>query len=326
MIAMSGGVDSSVAAVLLKEQGLEVEGVFLKLFDSKHFKDSEKKARKIAGILGIPFFVFDLRKEFRKEIINYFIEELKRGRTPNSCVLCNREIKIGFLLQKIKERHFHFLATGHYARIEREKLFQARDKEKDQSYFLWTLKKKQLNNLLFPIGGYTKEEVKNLAQKFNLPTFSSESQEICFIGKDLEIFLRKNLKIKKGDIVNQKKEIIGQHNGLWFYTIGQRKAIKLTGGPYYVLAKDVKKNNLIVTRNKKDLLSQELILERTNFIGKKPRFPIKTKVKIRYGSKSFFAVLNKNRMTFKKKQSSVTSGQSAVFYRKDQVLGGGIIK
>ena len=325
-IALSGGVDSAVAAALLKEQGFQVKAFFLNLFDSAHFRESEKRAKKIAGILKIPFFVVDLRKQFKREIIDYFIKELKKGRTPNPCVLCNRQIKIGLLLQKIKGKNIRFLATGHYARIKKGKLFQAGDKGKDQSYFLWMLKEKQLNNLFFPIGGYTKKEVKNLAKRFNLPVFSKESQEICFISRDLDEFLKENLYIKKGRIIDQKGEIIGQHNGLWFYTIGQRKAIGLSGGPYYVLAKDINKNNLIVTRNKKDLLSQELGLVKINFIGEKPCFPLKIKAKIRYGSKSVSSILDKNKLIFKQKQLAVTSGQSAVFYLKNQVLGGGIIK
>jgi len=325
-VAISGGVDSAVAAALLKKQGFRVEGFFLNLFNSKHFRESKKRAKEIAGILKIPFFVIDLRKEFKKEIINYFLAELKKGRTPNPCVLCNKEIKLGLLLDKIRKKGFDFLATGHYARLCQGKLLKAKDKNKDQSYFLWMINQKQLKHLLFPIGDYTKKEVKNLAQRFNLPIFSQESQEICFAQKDLDKFLRKNLKLKKGFIVDIQGKKIGEHEGLWFYTIGQRKAIGLAGGPYYVLDKNINKNNLIVTKNKKDLLSQELNLENINFIGEKPRFPIKFKVKIRYGSKFVLAVLDKNKLIFKQKQLAVTPGQSTVFYKNGQVLGGGIIK
>ena len=380
VVAMSGGVDSSVAAALLKKQGLEVQGVFLNFFDSKSFKESEKRAKKIAGILEIPFFVLDLRKEFKKKIIDYFIKELQQGKTPNPCVLCNKEIKFGFFLKKLRELKisFDFIATGHYVKLKTKnkkakttsqkskatyKLLRAKDKEKDQSYFLWMLNQKQLRQILFPIGNYTKQEVKNLAKKFRLPVFSSESQEICFIGKDLNGFLRKNFKTKKGDIINTKGEIIGEHQGLCFYTIGQRKGIGVGGGPasaeatagkpYYVLDKDIKKNILIVTKNEKDLHKKELIVKKINWIsGKEPclrqgyggqaKFSIKIKAKIRYRHKSVEAKITRKsdflkevrlpktfkeyKVIFSRSQRAITPGQSVVFYQRNELLGGGIIK
>ncbi|MCK4453827.1 tRNA 2-thiouridine(34) synthase MnmA [Candidatus Parcubacteria bacterium] len=366
VVAMSGGVDSSVAAALLKEKGFKVKGVFLKLFDSDSFKESEKRAKKIAGILGIPFFVLDLRKEFKKKIIDYFIKELQQGKTPNPCVLCNKEIKFGILLKKLRELkiNFDFIATGHYIKKRKVqsaklkataqnskliyKLLIAKDKNKDQSYFLWMLDQKQLKHILFPIGNYKKEEVKNLARKFKLPVFSSESQEICFIGKDLDNFLRNNFKIKKGDIINTKGKIVGEHQGLWFYTIGQRKGIGIGGGPasaeatagkpYYVLDKNLKKNLLVVTKNEKDLYKKELKVKKINWIsGKEPRLPIKVKAKIRYRHKSAIAIIipthqcvgmkkNKVRVVFSKPQRAITQGQSVVFYQGQQLLGGGIIE
>jgi len=360
VVAMSGGVDSSVAAALLKEKGFGVKGVFLKLFDSDFFKESEKRAKKIAGILGIPLFVLDLRKEFKKKIINYFIKELQQGKTPNPCVLCNREIKFGILFQKLESLkiNFDFIATGHYARLRREipnyksqipncknlascriRLLRAKDEEKDQSYFLWMLKQKQLRHILFPIGNYKKEEVRNLAEKFKLPVFSfRESQEICFIGKNLDGFLKKNFKIKKGDILNTKGEIVGEHQGLWFYTIGQRKTIGLSGGPYYVLDKDIRKNVLVVTKNEKDLFNKKLIVKNVNWIfGKEPKLPIKVKAKIRYRHKSATAIVtpthrcvgvkrSKARVVFDKPQRAITLGQSVVFYSGQELLGGGIIE
>ncbi len=363
MVAMSGGVDSSLAAALLKKQGLEVQGVFLKLFDSDSFKKSEKRAKKVAGALGIPFFVLDLRNEFKKKIIDYFIKELQQGKTPNPCVLCNKEIKFGILLKKLRELKidFDFIATGHYARLRQEiqncRLFKAKNKEKDQSYFLWQLNQKQLKHILFPIGNYKKEEVRNLAEKFKLPAFSSESQEICFIGKNIDDFLRKNFKIKKGDIVNTEGKIIGKHQGLWFYTIGQRKTIGLSGGPYYVLDKDIRKNVLIVTKNENDLYGKELIVKKVNWIsGKEPKLPIKVKAKIRYRHKSAAAIItpthqfvgvkkNELKVVFDKPQRAITPGQSVVFYlpaeaflsavasakagakegKGQELLGGGII-
>ena len=371
IIAMSGGVDSGVAAALLKRQGfdtfgrlsvnpedirpnsvegqsrrVDVVGVFLRLFDSSQYKDAEKRARKISKFLGIPFFVLDLRKEFKKKIIDYFLKELKRGRTPNPCVVCNKEIKFEFLLKEAKRRRINFVATGHYARIRNTRLFCAEDKEKDQSYFLWKLTQKQLKNILFPLGDYTKGEVRSLAKKLGILKFvRSESQEICFIKGRPDDFLKKHFKQKAGKIVNIKGEIIGKHQGLAFYTIGQRSGIGLGGGkPYYVLNKNLKKNILIVTRREKDLDKKELIAEKVNWIsGKQPKLPIRVRAKIRYRHKMANAILTQNsklktqshnsklktnkkyKIIFTKAQRAITPGQSVVFYKGQELLGGGII-
>jgi len=330
-VAMSGGVDSSVTAALLKKQGFEVSGIFMRIFDSPALKASEKRAGKIAKILGISFFVLDLRKEFKKRIIDYLLSEYERGQTPNPCVACNKEIKFGLLLEKSLSLKNDFIASGHYARKIKGKLFAAKDKNKDQSYFLWKLSQKQLGRILFPLGNYTKEEAKGLAKKFKLPVLKfSESQEICFIGKDTGIFLKKYLKPDSGIVVNEKKEAIGRHKGLCFYTIGQRKGIGLSGGPYYVTGKDLKKNTLIVSRDKKDLAEKELVAEKVNWIsGKKPKLPLVIKAKTRYRQKSFKATVRsfgrKIKVIFNKPQRAITSGQSVVFYSGQELLGGGII-
>lgn len=330
---MSGGVDSSVAAALVKESGAETVGVFMRIYPDS-LGGSEKRAQKIAQVLNIPFFVLDLRKEFKEKIINYFLKEYKRGETPNPCVLCNKEIKFGLLLKQVKKMKAEFLATGHYARVQAQKLLKAKDKEKDQTYFLWQLEQKKLKHILFPVGGYTKKQVRNLAKEFKLPVLDiPESQEVCFIKNTCNDFLLKHLKKNPGDIINTKGKVIGQHNGLWFYTIGQRKGINISGKkPLYVLEKNIKKNILIVTKSKKDLESKELIVKDINWIfGKAPKLPLDIMAKVRYRTCSSRAKIIKDAKTkkykvvFDKSQRAITSGQSIVFYKGGELLGGGII-
>ena len=370
VVAMSGGLDSSVAAALLKKAGFEVIGVFMKLADLPKFRESEKRAKKIAKILKIPFLVSDLRKEFKKRIVDYFLEGHKKGITPNPCVVCNKEIKFGLLLEKALALDADFIATGHYAKKKEElnfstgvekvnyKLLKGGDKNKDQSYFLWMLNQEQLKRVLFPIGDYTREEVKKLAKKFKLPVLKArKSVEICFIKTTLgeedksssspfakarvNDFLSKYLKSKPGQIVDVRGKVLGKHRGLHFYTIGQRKGIGLPGGPafakasagkpYYVLNKDLKKNLLIVTKNEKDLYKKELIAKNVNWIsGKTPKPPFKIKAKIRYRHKASPANIyhlkpNTYHLVFGKPQRAITPGQSVVFYRGEELLGGGII-
>jgi len=298
----------------------------------------------------------DLRKEFKKKIIDSFLDGYKKGLTPNPCVVCNKEIKFGLLLEKALALDADFIATGHYAKKQKienrkqkieYKLLKAKDKNKDQSYFLWMLNQKQLKRILFPIGDYTRKEVENLARKFKLPVLKAKkSVEICFIKTIINDFLSKYLKEKPGPVVEQVhygvNKIIGRHLGLWFYTIGQRKGIGLPGGPafakasagkpYYVLDKDLKKNLLIVTKNERNLYKKELIAKNVNWIsGKVPEFPLKLKAKIRYRHQSALAVITKTlnpktyTLKFEKSQRAITPGQSVVFYRGEELLGGGII-
>jgi tRNA-specific 2-thiouridylase len=357
-------LDSSVAAALLKradfypEPGRRVDviGVFMRLYPSSS-RDSEKRARKVAKILGIPFYVLNFEKEFKKKIIDYFLDGYRKGITPNPCVICNKEIKFGLLLKKALALNADFIATGHYARKNETttqsskpiyRLLQGKDKEKDQSYFLWTLSQNQLKRVLFPIGDYTREEVKKLARKFKLPVLKArKSVEICFIQTTVNDFLKKYLKDKPGKIIDVAGNIIGKHQGLSFYTIGQRKGIGLSGGPYYVLDKDLKKNLLIVTKgdeasassspfagarvNEKDLYKKELICEKINWIfGKEPKLPLKVKAKIRYRHQLASATIYKlstthYKLTFDRPQRAITPGQSVVFFKGQEVLGGGII-
>ncbi|MBU3923041.1 tRNA 2-thiouridine(34) synthase MnmA [Patescibacteria group bacterium] len=331
IVAMSGGVDSSVAAALLKQKGYDVVAVFMKFWkESKSINrccslESQTDARTIAKKLNIPFYIIDVRKEFKKRVVDYFISEYEKGKTPNPCIECNKFIKFNVLIKKALELKADFIATGHYARIKNNSLYIAKDKSKDQSYFLWVLK--DLNKILFPIGDYDKKEIRSLAKKFNLPVFEKkDSQEVCFINNSVEEFLNKRIKFKKGDIIFNKK-VIGKHNGLHFYTIGQRKGIGIGGiGPFYVASKDFKKNELIVIKSDSDdsLFKKELKFSKSNwFINVK--FPLKCKAKIRYLSKSVDCVVNKDKVIFLKKQKAVTSGQSIVFYSNGRVLGGGVI-
>jgi tRNA-specific 2-thiouridylase len=338
VVGMSGGVDSSVAAALLKQVGFDVVGVFMKFWKDGKSSDnrccsveSEKLARLVAKKIGIPFYVLNVEKEFKKKVVDYFLAEYKGGNTPNPCVVCNKEIKFGFLIKKALSLGADFVATGHYARIQNGKLFKGNDKEKDQSYFLWRLSQSQLKHVLFPVGGHTKSEVRKLAKKFKLPTAETpESQEVCFVQDTTNNFLKKYLKTKPGNIIDAKGKVLGKHNGLWFYTIGQRRRLEIQQGPWYVVDKDFKKNILIVSKNKKDLVKSELIAADTIWTVPQ-KLPINAEVKIRYKSAFAKAKITKLtgkgvKITFQKKQRAITPGQSAVFYKGKELLGGGIIE
>jgi tRNA-specific 2-thiouridylase len=376
VVAMSGGVDSAVAAAILKSRGYDVIGVFMKFWQESG-KGKENKccslqakldAKRVAVKLGIPFYVIDAQKEFKKKVVDYFIKEYKKGRTPNPCVECNRWIKFKILLDKLSELKADYIATGHYARIQRKfetrisnfesnsnfknskieskfkiknlKLITARDGAKDQSYFLWTLNQKQLSKILFPIGDYTKEQARGLAKKFKLPVFNKkDSQEICFTTNVYE-FLNSRIHANRGPIITNEGEKVGEHKGLAFYTIGQRRGIEVGGtGPYYVIRKDFKKNALIVGQGdfNEALFKKEFTVSKANWLDKPEKFPFRCKVKIRYGHKAVPCIvskfknskLNQNskfKIIFGAPQRAITPGQSAMFYKKNEVLGGGIIE
>ncbi|MDO8529126.1 MAG: tRNA 2-thiouridine(34) synthase MnmA [bacterium] len=349
IVAMSGGVDSSVVAAMLKKEGFDVVGIFMNFWkDASLGKNYENRccsleaiesARKIAQIIGIPFYVLNVQNDFKKKVVDYFLDELKKGNTPNPCVVCNKEIKFKVLFERMLALKADYVATGHYARIKRImnhesrsmdfRLLEAVDKNKDQSYFLYNFSQKQLSKILFPLGDYTKIETRKMAKKFGLPVYDKkESQDVCFIPeKGYESFLRKHISFKKGKIFDSEGNILGTHEGLPFYTIGQRKGIKIGGnGPYYVVKKDNNKNRLIVGEKKK-LFSKKMILKEINWIREKPKFPFETLIRARYQSPLFHAIINKDRVDFEKPQQAITSGQSAVFYSKDgEVIGGGVIK
>lgn len=383
-VAMSGGVDSSVAAKLLKDQGHEVVGVFLHFwkeeqpplikggrgdlnFENKCCSaEALLDARRVADKIGIPLYTLNFAEIFKKQVVDNFLSEYGKGKTPNPCVRCNKSVKLGLLIKQVKKMGFNYVASGHYAINKNSKLLKAKDKNKDQSYFLYALNQAELKHLLFPLGNYTKPQVRKLAKKFKLPVAEKpESQEICFIpGKSHNEFLERHLKLKPGPIVilersasgaiksrnfsekNQdsisrsapsrmtKGGIIGSHQGLPLYTIGQRKGIKIGGtGPYYAAKMDYKKNILYVVNNAHDkiLYNNKLIAKNVNWIaGAEPKLPLKCQAVIRYRHKPVKCVINKinknkYRVKFAKPQRAIAPGQSAVFYQGGEVLGGGVI-
>ncbi len=332
LLGMSGGVDSSVAAFLLKKQGFEVEGGFI-VFQKEEY-EAKEKAKKVADNLKIPFHSFDFKKEFKKKIIEKFKEGYEKGITPNPCVDCNREIKFGLFLKKARALGFDCVASGHYALLYREsvnnksqvtKILKGKDKSKDQSYFLWRLKKSDLEKIIFPLGDYKKEEVKKIAKDNNLYDLTlKESQEVCFIKTSVADFLKEKIGEKKGDIVNMQGEKLGEHKGVYLYTIGQRKGLDLSRGPYYVLKKNEKTNTLMVTKDESKLERKEFSYKDSNFL-QEIDFPFKCEVKIRYGGRPIKAKVKKDRVILENPAKAVTAGQSVVFYKNDILLGGGVI-
>ena len=358
-VAMSGGVDSSVVAKMLKDEGHDLVGLFLKMWSDP--KCSTKKdnrccdyealedARAVAKSLNMPFYVINAEKEFKKMVVDYFLDEYKNLRTPNPCIVCNKKIKFDLLLRKALEIGCDRLATGHYAKVICEdnncRLFKGCDDKKDQSYMLYSLSQDQIRKVIFPIGSMAKKEVRALATRWQLPVHEKpESQEICFFGdRDYRTFLRRYLPgkyFKSGDIVDISGKKLGEHEGLINYTIGQRKGIDqkiFSGGdkdPLYVVGYDLKKNQLIVGHDE-DVYRQEMIVGDLHWIDPKSNSSkLKAKsltVKIRYQHPAVECqvknISNKElRVKFKKPQRATTPGQSAVFYLGDEVVGGGVIR
>ena len=350
-VAMSGGVDSSVAALLLQNKGYDVIGVYMKGWSLTGCAEEDARdARRVAGVLNIPFYVFNFEKEFKKSVVDYMISGYAKGETPNPDIMCNKEIKFGLFLKKALALGADFVATGHYSRLRREfpisksqfpnkiknpnfKLFQAKDSNKDQSYFLWTLTQAQLKHCLFPLGNFTKPKVRALAKKYNLPTAEKpDSQGVCFVGEiDVAEFLKSKLGKKPGPVLTLAGKKVGVHDGLNFYTIGQRKGIGSAGGgtPYYVARKDFKKNALIVAEaNSPALFSDALSVKTINWIsGKAPELPLSCLARIRYRQPLQKCVIaDKSKVKFNEPQRAVTPGQSAVFYTaRGKMLGGAVI-
>lgn len=349
MVAMSGGVDSSVAAALLKEQGYDVTGITIKLWP-KYIDPSEdtggccslaavEDARRVAQILDIPYYVLNMQKEFQEQVIDRFTDEYKLGRTPNPCIECNRSIKFGRLLEKAVQLGMDYVATGHYARIIREdggaRLFRGRDMDKDQSYALYALDQDMLRKILFPVGEYRKDEIRALAAKYGLRIANKpDSQEICFIpDNNYKEFLMAHggVRQKPGNIVDIKGNVLGTHTGIYNYTIGQRKGLGLAAGePLYVVDLNPEDNTVVVGSNT-DVFSSVFTVTDFNWIsGGAPAKQFTAGVMIRYNSKSHPAEIsleteNRVRVEFNQPQRAVTPGQSAVVYKDEEVLGGGII-
>jgi len=346
---MSGGVDSSVAAALLVQQGYEVIGMMLRLWSEAGMEagnrcctpDSMALARRVAARLGIPFYAVDAQGVFYDRVVNYFMDGYEEGITPNPCLVCNRNIRWDFLFERAKSLGADYLATGHYARIDKEEgkkfqLLRAIDSKKDQSYVLHVLNQDLLTQTLFPLGLYTKTEVRQMASKFDLPVAErSDSQDLCFLGDEsYRDFLRRNAPqvVSPGPILTRDGNQLGEHQGLAFYTIGQRKGIGVSSPiPLYVVHKDRNSNALIVGPSE-HLGTKELIAASINWIaGEAPREEIMADVKIRYKSRDERSTVTpldnqRARVTFDRLIRDITPGQAAVFYDRDRCLGGGIIQ
>jgi len=354
-VGLSGGVDSSVTAALLKEQGYDVTGVYMKNWSKDlpgftcPWKEDFVDAKRVAVQLGIPFKMYDFEKEYRHRVVDYMISEYKAGRTPNPDIMCNQEIKFKLFLKTALEDGADMIATGHYAKVIRAEgdeqgveLGQAKDKNKDQTYFLYRVTEAALEKTLFPLGGYTKPEVRKLAEKHGLITArKKESMGICFVGKvGIKDFLLHELgKQKYGDIINQDGNKVGTHEGAIFYTIGQRHGLDVGGGlPYYVIGKNMKKNEVYVTADLSDtqLWHKELNLTDTHWIKQQPETGKTYKIRTRHRAPLVDCTLavaphndkngiNTLQVVISEEIRALTPGQSAVLYKGEVVLGGGII-
>ncbi len=351
VIGMSGGVDSSVAAILLKEQGYEVIGLFMRNWDSSINNDilgnpnlnnnicpqeqDYNDALKVCEEIGIPLHRIDFIKEYWDYVFTYFLEELKRGRTPNPDIMCNKYIKFDYFLKEAKRLGSDYIATGHYAKMSDKKLLKAKDSNKDQTYFLSQLNKEQLQNVLFPLGDIDKEEVRSIARKYNLTTAAKkDSTGICFIGeRNFKGFLANYLPSTKGDIVNiETNKVIGTHNGLMYYTIGQRRGLDVGGTKekLFAVGKDLTKNVLYVAEGEDNefLLSDSCIIESVNFNC--DIRPEKCNAKFRYRAEEYPITLeyldNNEILVSYEDIKAVTPGQACVLYLGDECLGGGIVK
>ncbi len=352
VVGMSGGVDSSVAAYLLKDQGYEVQCVFMKNWedeDDEFYCSSEEDysdAVQVCDLLDLPIHSVNFSKEYRENVFKYFLEEYKSGRTPNPDVLCNKEIKFKFFMEYAVKLGAETIATGHYAKIAKINnnfyLYKGIDKNKDQSYFLYLLGQKELSKTLFPIGEMKKLEVRELAKKMNLPNSDKkDSTGICFIGeRDFKKFLQQYLPAQPGDIVTTEGKIVGQHDGLMYYTLGQRKGIGIGGGygtteePWYVVKKEMKNNYLIVGQghDHPGLYNKNSKAGQLHWITSEPsKIPFECTAKIRYRQKDQNCIITAidngiANINFSENQFAPTPGQSIVFYDGEQCLGGGIIE
>ena len=342
LVAMSGGVDSSVAALMLKNEGYDVSGVTMCLGIAAEGDDARccgataiDDAKRVCDRLKIPHYVFDYAAELENKVIAKFISEYKKGRTPNPCVECNLHLKFGSLLEKALTLGFDFLATGHYAAIEKNEgiycLKKSKDKKKDQTYFLYPIPNEKLENILFPLASLTKDEVREMAKKAFLPVAEKqESQDICFVTQKncQEFLLGRGQELNPGPIVDMQGKIMGKHRGIMFYTIGQRGGLGISHPtPLYVVSIDPDKNRIVVGE-KKDLMAKGLLAGDMNMLAKS--WPEQVYAKIRYRKKEALCkVTTENgrlKVVFAEEQEAITPGQSVVFYANDRVLGGGVIE
>lgn len=368
-VGLSGGVDSAVSAALLKEQGYDVTGVFIKGWQPDwmrgavcSWREERRDAMRVALHLGIPFVSLDCEKEYKESVVDKMLAEYRAGRTPNPDVLCNREIKFGVFWEKAKALGADFIATGHYASIGRKStevfsaenlpgarpvdlrdpfptqylLCEGRDRAKDQSYFLWTLTQEDLAHTLFPVGHLEKREVRRLAEKFKLPVAEKkDSQGICFLGMvEMEDFLSRFIESKPGEVLNLKGEVVGNHRGAIFYTIGERHGFEIykkgpNEGAHYVVSKDLEKNTITVSNEEREITSvspKEVVLTHLNLIHK-PDDSKPLRARIRYRGEKLLVEFNQEskRVSFDKPVRGLSLGQSLVFYQDEECLGGGVI-
>ena len=339
LVAISGGVDSSVTAKILKTKGYEVMGVYFRLSKIRLFDESY--ARRVCNQIGIKLYPLNISQKFTKEVIEYFLDSYAQGYTPNPCIKCNKVIKFKELIKLADVLGFDRVATGHYARILKNKdgsrsLLKGKDLSKDQSYFLYKLREKDLERILLPLGDYYKKDVQKQARNKGLFFKDSESQDICFINGDHNEFLKKYLDLTPGDIKDMSGKIVGKHEGLPLYTIGQRKGINIGGGnPFYVVKMDQENNILYVTDNRQEpeLFSKKVEIKDLNQISDTDLDSTKTlEVVTRYGQTPQKCLVKTSKdkkrgvLEFEEPQRAITPGQSAVIYDREKVLGGGIIQ
>ncbi len=351
IVGMSGGVDSAVAAFLLKEQSYNVQCVFMKNWeddDDEFYCSSEEDysdALQVCDLLNLPLHSVNFSKEYRENVFSYFLTEYKSGRTPNPDVLCNKEIKFKFFLDYALKLSAEKIATGHYAKLKKQNdyyhLMKGVDENKDQSYFLYLLGQKELSKTIFPLGDITKDEVRKIAEQNNFPNHDKkDSTGICFIGeRDFKTFLQQYLPAQPGNIVTPEGKIVGKHDGLMYYTLGQRKGIGVGGGhgkteeAWYVVEKNLDRNQLIIGQghDHPGLYRTEITAGQLHWIIEEPdAFPFQCSAKIRYRQKDQVCMVEKKKslvsITFEEKQFAPTPGQSVVFYKDNECLGGGIIE
>ena len=333
LLGVSGGVDSGVSAYLLKEAGFEVVGLYMKMHKGVNHKANIKRIEKLSKKIGFEYFIEDVEKEFEKEIYEYFVKSYQDGLTPNPCTMCNQKIKFGIFLNFLEKYNCQKAATGHYVRNDGEFLYKAKDKKKDQSYFLFGIKKEDLKKLIFPLGEYEKEEIKKIAQKIELEEFANqkESQDICFIDTNYIDVLKLHFNPDKpGKVVDKKGKKIGTHKGYAYYTVGQRKGFRLfkSHKPQYVIGIDAKSNVLIVG-DKEDLGKTQIFLKGVNLFVDKKIF--EAKIKVRYRAEEVRGIVkmeskSKAIVRLNEKAFGIAKGQVCAFYDNDKLLGGGWIR
>ena len=332
LVGISGGVDSAITAYFLKQKGYEVVGIYLKMHEGPH-EENLQKIEYLSKKIGFAYVVEDVREEFKKEVYDYFVKSYEEGATPNPCAMCNRSIKFGIFMKFLDKYNCDKAATGHYVRCDGEFLYAAKDKNKDQSYFLFSIKKEVLPKLIFPLGGYLKDEVKEIAAKIGLENLAKgkESQDICFIENSYIDVLKLHFNPNKGGkVIDKRGKKIGTHKGYAHYTIGQRKGFRLfkSHKPQYVIGIDAKTNTLIVG-DKEDLEKKKVFLKGVNlFINEKV---FECEAKVRYKAPKIPAVVkmeskSKAVVDFKEGVIGVAKGQACVFYEGEKLLGGGWIR